>query len=87
MISLVRKFFRTVVPAVVRPLHILWNEVIGFLFLVLSLWACGSAIRSWREHDGSADSFFRLGMSVVFAVVMGAFAVGSFRRARKISKS
>jgi glycerol uptake facilitator-like aquaporin len=87
MISFVRKFVQTVLPGVIRPLRVLWNEIIGFVFLVFAVWASGSVVRNWRLHDGSADSFFRVGVSLFFAVVMGIFAVGSFRRARKISRT
>jgi len=84
MFSVVQKFLKTVVPGVVRPLRVLWNEIIGFVFLVFTVWAGGSVVRSWRNHDGTADSYFRLAASLFFAVIMGFFAVGSFLRARKI---
>ena len=34
--TLVSKFLSHVMPGIVRPLHALWNEVIGFLFLVFT---------------------------------------------------
>jgi len=81
-----RQFLEHVLPAVLRPLRVLWNQVIGFVFLVLALWALPSAIRSVREFDGDAESFFRVLLSSLFIVMMGGFAFSSFRRAHKASR-
>ena len=35
--GMVSKFLGHVVPGVIKPLHALWNQVIGFLFLVFAL--------------------------------------------------
>src|SRR5574338_151726 len=35
--GIARKFLANVVPGLVKPVHSLWNEVIGFLFLVLGV--------------------------------------------------
>ena len=37
---------------VIRPIHILWNQVIGFFFLVLALLPVPSAVRVWGK-DGA----------------------------------
>ena len=44
--ELISKFLRHVVPGVVRPLHALWNEVIGFLFIVIAAGAGVYVIRA-----------------------------------------
>jgi len=75
-----------VLPAVMRPLRVLWNQVIGFVFLVLALWAVPSAIRSVREFDGDAESLFRVMLTGLFILLMGGFAISSFRRAHKASR-
>ena len=31
-----RSFIGHVMPGVIRPIHILWNQVIGFVFIVLA---------------------------------------------------
>ena len=36
--GIARKFIDNVVPGIIKPVHSLWNEVIGFLFLVLGAW-------------------------------------------------
>ena len=37
MFSMAKKFLGHVMPGVIRPIHILWNQVIGFFFIVLAL--------------------------------------------------
>lgn len=81
------QFFRHVVPQVVKPLHSLWNEVIGFLFLSLAFIGSVSGFRIYRHFDGSAETFFRLILVVFFVLIMAFYGIGSFRRARKISRS
>jgi hypothetical protein len=84
---MVRQFIHHVMPGVVRPLHVLWNQVIGFLFVVLGLMPIPFAVRNVRDYQGNAESFLRVAFSVVFTVVMLCFGVSSFLRARKISRS
>lgn len=87
MASKVRQFLSYVLPAVIRPLRVLWNEVIGFVFLALAVWAIPSTLRAVREFDGDAESFFRILLAGLFFVLMVGFGVASFRRARRISRS
>lgn len=87
MPRIVKQFFSHVVPHVARPLRVLWNEIIGFLFVVLAVWSASSVIRHAREFDNSAGSIFRLTLSVIFTLLMAGFGIFSFLRARKISKS
>jgi hypothetical protein len=68
-------------------MRVLWNEVIGFIFIVLAVWSTPSAIRNARQFDGDAESFFRVALSFGFAGVMAYFGITSFLRARKISRS
>lgn len=81
------RFLRHVVPGIVRPLHVLWNEIIGFIFVILALWAIPSAIRNIRQYESSGDSLFRVVLSFSFAALMTYFGISSFLRARKISRS
>ena len=61
--QLISKFLSHVLPGVVRPLHALWNEVIGFLFIVFAVVAGFYVIRAMRGFEGdmrdSSGSFFR----------------------------
>ncbi len=58
MASVVQKFVSHVMPGVVRPLRVLWNEVIGFLFVVFAVYAGASAISSIRQLDTPSRSPF-----------------------------
>lgn len=78
---------RHVVPAVVRPAHSLWHEVIGFLFLSLATIPVPSAIKTIRELQNGKGSMLRLVVTVMFVTIMAGYGISSFRRARKISRS
>ncbi len=88
MLSVARgfQFFRHVVPAIIRPLRVLWNQVIGFFFFVLAFWALPRTVRSVREFDGGPESFFRLLLSGLFIALMAGFGIYSFWRAHQVPK-
>ncbi len=79
-----RKFFQHVIPGIVKPLHVLWNEVIGFLFLVLATFIVVATLRR-TAHD--PEGFWPMVVGVGFGLVLGAFGLSSFLRARRISRS
>ena len=83
MFKLARKFLGHVIPGVIRPLHILWNQVIGFFFLVLAAIPVPSTLRDIHNPE----SYPKLWLTVPFILIMSAFGVSSFLRARKISRS
>ena len=85
--KLIQSFLGHVLPGVIRPLHTLWNEMIGFLFVVLAIIAVPWGFRAVRGYDGSAEGFFRIVLIAVWALVMGYFGISSFLKARKISRS
>jgi choline-glycine betaine transporter len=84
MFSLAGKFLRHVLPGLVRPLHVLWNEIIGFIFLVLAAFILFSTVR--RPHD-NPGSFIMMLFGIGFGLMLVYFGLSSFRRARKISRS
>jgi hypothetical protein len=84
--SHVRQFVAHVLPAVIRPLRVLWNQIIGFTFLVFAVIGAPWVLRSIREFDGEAQDVFRLLVSGVFVLAMAGFALQSFTRARRVSK-
>jgi len=80
MFSTARKFVKHVAPGVIRPIHIVWNQAIGFIFLVLAL---VFGVRLVRGNEP-------LGLQLVgglFVVLIAWFGISSFLKARKISKS
>ena len=87
MFARIRQFFSYVIPAILRPLRTLWNEVVGFVFLALAAWAVPSTVRRIRDFDGDPESFFNVIVAGLFITIMTWFGVTSFLRARKISRS
>jgi hypothetical protein len=89
------QFVRHVVPAVMKPARVLWNEIIGFLFLCFTVifgFQAGRHVWNWLYPDPSlpADGPADLGRFLIAAFctsLTGYFAVTSFWRARKISRS
>jgi hypothetical protein len=77
-----RQFFKHVIPAVAKPVHSLWNEVIGFLFICFAVPFGMRAVTYARAGD-----HFRLAFAGFCFVLMAYFGVQSFLRARRISRS
>ena len=87
-----REFVKHVVPAVLKPARTLWNEVIGFVFFCLAVYCGSGVVRAYMKvgsgpPDQEAGHLFRLGLSGFATLLMLYFAVTSFLRARKISRS
>jgi hypothetical protein len=79
-------FARTVVPEVVRPARVIWNQAVGAIFVVLAVPALFKGVQLYREmKPGDSRSVFGLVLSAVFCVVMFSFAIASFRKARRIA--
>jgi hypothetical protein len=81
-----RQFLKYVLPAIIRPLRILWNQIIGFVFIVLAVWATPRAIKSVQEYSGDLESLFRLVLTGLFLLLMTGFGIYSFWRAHKVPK-
>ena len=75
-------FVKHVVPAAVKPIHTLWHEVIGFLFLTLAVFG---TYKAWRNAATLGPG--RLIILGIFIVVMAGYGVSSFLKARRISRS
>ena len=46
-----------------------------------------SAIRTYRDLEKGGGNVMRLVVTVPFVIIMAAYGISSFRRARKISRS
>jgi hypothetical protein len=80
MFLMAKKFLDHVIPGVIRPIHIVWNQAIGFVFIVLAI---VFGFRVVRGHEP-------VGIQIVgglFVLLIAWFGVSSFWKARKISKS
>ena len=86
MFRMIQRFLGHVLPKVMLPLRVLWNEMIGFLFLVIAIPAIWSAIKNFRKVDQDGDNLFGALLAIVFAAVMVFFGIHSFVRAKRISR-
>lgn len=87
MFALGRKFVAHVLPGVLRPLQILWNEMIGFVFISIAVIATPRVYKEFAGFTGEPDQFGRIALGLCFLLPMYGFGLASFWRARKIKKS
>ena len=87
MFGLARKFLSNVVPGIIKPLRVLWNEVIGFMFLVFAVIFGFSTWRRSQAFTGDVGGMVLLVLSIAFVLMLAGFGLFSFRRARKIGRS
>ena len=87
MFQLAAKFVKAVVPGVVRPMHALWNEILGFLFLSIALLLVRSIWRAWQTLDADPANWIKFLLTVFFFLVLLFFGVQGFWKARRISRS
>jgi hypothetical protein len=80
MFSLAKRFIGHVMPSIIRPIHILWNQVIGFLFIVLA------SVFGYRVIRGKESAGLQF-VGAAFVLLIAWYGVSSFWKARKISKS
>ena len=76
------QFVRHIVPAVIKPLHTLWNEVIGFIFLCM-----GATFGFYTARYAIKGDSGRMLVAGLATALMIGYGISSFRRARKISRS
>jgi hypothetical protein len=79
-----RQFLRHVVPAVIKPLRVLWNELIAFVFLAFGVMVGFATYRNFT--GGQAGPMLALA-GVGFSAMLLFYGVSSLLRARKISRS
>jgi hypothetical protein len=85
--GLLRTFASTVVPGILKPLRVLWNEIIAFFFFVMAALAILPTWRAVRDFNGELDVLGRIFLTGSFALVMAGYGLYSILRARKINKS
>ena len=85
--GVVKSFVANVVPAVIKPMRVLWNEIIGFFFLVFGVIFGFSVFRRFRSFQGDPSELFGLVSSALFVAMLLGYGLYSFLRARKIHRS
>jgi hypothetical protein len=76
------KFVKHVLPAAVKPVHSLWHEVIGFVFLAIA------ASAAWYVFRHAATmGLLHLIIVIPIVVVPAGYGISSFLKARRISRS
>jgi ABC-type dipeptide/oligopeptide/nickel transport system permease subunit len=81
-----RKFAQHVVPEVVRPARVIWNQAIGAIFLLFALLFLGNAAKYFQDLHTDSRNGLAFGFSTFLGLVMAAFALASFLKARKIAR-
>ena len=87
MMGLIRTFLASVLPGIMKPLRVLWNEIIAFFFFVMAVIAVPATYRAIRDFNGELEVLGRIFLTGTFAVVMGGYGVYSFFRARRVGKT
>jgi len=77
-----QEFLRHVIPAILKPIHALWNEVIGFIFLSLGTIFAFKTVRYAVDRDVP-----RLLIGGLSTLIMAWYGISSFLKARRISRS
>jgi hypothetical protein len=77
-----RLFVKHLLPAVWKPVHTLWNEVISFLFLCMAAILAFRLIHAIRRGEQFPAILVGFG-----AALCAWYGITSYLRARKISRS
>jgi uncharacterized membrane protein len=76
------KFVKHVLPAAIKPVHSLWHEILGFIFLLFA------AIAAWKlVRNSSSLGVVQLTILSIFVIIMAVYGISSFLKARRISRS
>jgi len=81
-----KKFAAHVVPEVVRPARIIWNQAIGGIFLLFAILFFGYSFKYLRAINTPASNPVALAFSVFLGLVMLFFGWSSFRTAKRIGQ-
>jgi hypothetical protein len=81
-----KRFAQHVVPEVVRPARIIWNQAIGILFFVLAIPFFLKALQLYKAFQSDpGNGIVALALSSVLVIVMVFFGAASFLQARRIA--
>ncbi len=81
-----REFKNHIVPAVIRPLRVVWNQSIAFLFFTIAFLGAVMVYREYQKRT-ELDALLALLLGGFFVTMMAGYGVHSLLRARKASRS
>jgi len=85
-LSHAQKFAQHVVPEVVRPARVIWNQAIGGIFVLFAIMFIGNAFRYFDSKTGVIGNPVGLLFSVFLGAIMAIFGISSFLKARRIGR-
>lgn len=75
-------FLKHVVPAALKPMQVLWHEILGFLFLTFA------GLGGWKLYQSpGALAPIQFFIVIIFIVVLAAYGTSSILKSRRISRS
>ncbi len=84
--GMITEFRRHVVPAVIQPIRVIWNQSIAFLFFALAVIGAFMVYREYQKRE-DLDAFLALVLGGLFVGMMAFYAITSMWKARRISRS
>ena len=85
-VSHAKRFAQHVIPEVVRPARVIWNQAIGAVFLLFALMFFGNAIRYYNGAATDSRNGVALTFSLFLGMLMAFFGIASFVKARRIGR-
>lgn len=85
-VSDAQRFAKHVVPEVVRPARVIWNQAIGGIFVLFAVFFFGYSLNYYRDLKTEPSHGLALAFSLFLGLVMSFFAIASFLKARKIAR-
>jgi predicted phage tail protein len=81
-----RQFAQHVVPEVVKPARVIWNQAIGAIFILFAVLFFGNAVRYYTDLHANSHNGLALAFSIFLGAVMAIFGVASLLKARRIGR-
>ncbi len=81
-----RKFAQHMVPHVVRPAQIIWNQAIGAVFLLVAMGVFSSAYKYSKTLSTNPGSRIGFGFAIFFGAILAFYGIASFMKARRIAR-
>ena len=80
------RFAHHVVPQVVKPARVIWNQAIGGIFTLFAVVFLGYAYNYYTQMAADPSRGVPFGFSLFLGSVMAFFGISSFLKARNIAR-